>query len=139
MTTPQEPAPQDPAGQDPAGENPARQDPADQNPAGQNPAGQDSTEATETPDRVAQVVMSHPCVVGLDGGPFGMIATHLARRQIVGVRAPETGQTWEVAVILRLDRPLPDIVAELREWIRPIAGPVPIDITVSDVLLESQG
>ena len=87
-------------------------------------------------DQVAEVVLGHPAVVRLDSGRFGVIATYLPGHQVTGVRAPDPGEAVEVAVVLRLDRPLPEIVAELRSRIKTVAGTVPVDITVSDVVTE---
>ncbi|MFC7613918.1 hypothetical protein ACFQV2_10525 [Actinokineospora soli] len=82
-------------------------------------------------DRLGAAVLAHPGVVRLDGGPFGTVATALPGRRVVGVAVGARGV--EVAVVLRADRPVPPVVAELRELVRGVAGPVPVDVHVSDV------
>ncbi|GGI96656.1 hypothetical protein GCM10011581_37280 [Saccharopolyspora subtropica] len=86
--------------------------------------------ASELADRVR----AHPSVVRLHGGPFGAIASYLPGRKVVGVRLPDEGEPVEVGVVLRLDRPLPDVVAELRGLVAAVVGPVPVDIVVGDVV-----
>jgi hypothetical protein len=89
-------------------------------------------------DLVAEAVLAHPSVLRLHGGDFGVTASHLPGRKVVGVRVGEAGERIEVAVVLRLDRPLPDIVADLRSRVREVAGAVKVDITVSDVVTEQE-
>ncbi|MGP4017403.1 hypothetical protein [Saccharopolyspora sp. 5N708] len=85
--------------------------------------------ASELADRV----LAHPSVVRLHGGQFGEIASYLPGRKVVGVRLPDEGAV-EVAVVLRLDRSLPEVVAELRSRLAEVLGAVPVDITVADVI-----
>lgn len=87
-------------------------------------------------ERIAEEVADHPSVRRLDAGPFGTVASYLPGRRVAGVRAGEAGEPVEVAVVLRLDRPLPDIVADLRTRVAAVAGPVTVDITVSDIVTE---
>ena len=82
-------------------------------------------------DLVASAVLAHPCVIRLDGGEFGVIATPLPGRRVTGVRVRD--DSTEVGVVLRLERPLPEVVAELRAAIEQAAGAGPVDITVVDV------
>ncbi len=95
----------------------------------------DSGDAPAEPaDRIAEAVLQHPCVRRLDGGEFGTIASYLPGRRVVGVRAGERGEPVEVSVVLLLDRPLPEIVADLRRRVSAVAGPVAVDITISDIV-----
>ncbi|CAM01179.1 hypothetical protein A8924_2266 [Saccharopolyspora erythraea NRRL 2338] len=87
----------------------------------------------ELVEQVAAAVLAHPSVLRLDGGEYGVVATHLPGRRVTGVRSRDDGTPAEVAVVLRLDRPLPEIIAELRAEITRVAGRGPVDITVSDV------
>jgi len=87
-----------------------------------------------TADRVAAAVLAHPAVARLHGGSFGTIASYLPGRRITGVRAGEPGEGVEVGVVLRLDRPMPEVVQQLRRSIAEIAGPGPVDITIGDVV-----
>ncbi|MDR7303196.1 hypothetical protein [Haloactinomyces albus] len=88
----------------------------------------------ELADRVAETVLQHPSVLRLHGGEFGVIATPLPGRRVTGVRTGAPGEPIEVSVTLRLDRPLPEIISELRHRVAMVAGDVAIDITVSDVV-----
>ena len=88
-------------------------------------------------DRIAEAVRTHPSVVRLEGGEFGVLATHFPGGRIVGVRVGEGGAPVEVAVVLRLDRALPEVIEELRTRVIGVAGQVPVDVTVTDVLTET--
>lgn len=85
------------------------------------------------PDEVAEAVLAHPCVTRLHGGPFGTVASYLPGRTVLGVRMGEIGEPVEVAVVVRLLKPLPDTIAEIRGRIRGIVGQVPVHVLVSDV------
>lgn len=89
--------------------------------------------AAELADQVADVVSAHPAVARLDGGVFGAVATYLPGRRLVGVRIGQPGEPVEVAVVLHLMRPIPDVVAVLRREVAALCGGVPVDITVADV------
>ncbi|GAA2800917.1 hypothetical protein [Saccharopolyspora taberi] len=82
-------------------------------------------------DRVAAAALGHPSVLRLDGGAHGVIATPLPGRRVTGVRIRDEGT--EIGVVLGLDRPLPEIVAELRAAAERAGAPGPVDITVVDV------
>lgn len=100
----------------------------------------DGPGAGSRPDEAAasirRALLAHPAVERLDGGAFGAVATHTANGRIVGVQLGAEGRPVEIAVVLRLGRPVPEIVPELRGLVRTVVGTVPIDVTVSDVLLE---
>ncbi|SFE06491.1 hypothetical protein SAMN04487819_107161 [Actinopolyspora alba] len=86
-------------------------------------------------ERIAAAALEHPCVVRLDGGEHGIVATHLPGRRVTGVRTTsDTGEATEVCVVLLLRRPVPELVAEIRERIREVTGETRIDVTVADVL-----
>jgi hypothetical protein len=85
--------------------------------------------ASELADRA----LAHPAVVQLHGGQFGEIASYLPGSKVVGVRLPDDGAV-EIGVVLRLDRPLPEVVAELRGRLAEVLGKTPVDITVCDVI-----
>jgi len=85
-------------------------------------------------ETIARLVLAHPAVVRLDGGRFGEITSLLPGRRVVGVRAGIPGTGTEVGVVLRLGPPIPDVVAQLRELVRGLTGPVPVDITVADLV-----
>jgi hypothetical protein len=80
--------------------------------------------------RIAATVDEHPSVHRRHGGEFGAIATLAPGGRFTGVAA---GPPVEVGVVLRVDRPLTEVVAELRQRVRQVAGDVPVDITVADI------
>ncbi|MDA3649525.1 hypothetical protein LZ318_07740 [Saccharopolyspora indica] len=86
--------------------------------------------------QLADRALAHPAVARLHGGQYGEIATYQPGQRITGVRVGE--RAVEVAVVLRLDRPLPEVLAELRGELAAIAGGVPVDITVADVVVPGE-
>jgi len=94
----------------------------------------DQRDLGELADAVAVVVRAHPAVVGLDGGPFGVVASYLPGRRVVGVRVGEPGEPVEVSVVVRFGIPLPQLATELRQVITAITGPRVIDLTINDVV-----
>jgi len=84
---------------------------------------------------VADVVAAHPAVVRLDGGILGAVVTYLPGRRLVGVRVDaDPAVAVEVAVVLYLGTPIPEVVAELRARVGRVVGDRPVDVTVSDVV-----
>jgi hypothetical protein len=86
---------------------------------------------------VREALLAHPAVARVDAGVFGATATYTAGGRIIGVWLGAESDPVEIAVVLRLDRPVPEIVAELRRAVRTVVGAVGVDVTVSDVLLAS--
>ncbi len=84
---------------------------------------------------VADAVTAHPSVVRLDGGAFGTVATFLPTGRLVGVHVGRPDEPVEIAVVLRLDRPIPDVVTSLRSTVRALCDGSPVDVTVADVEL----
>jgi hypothetical protein len=91
------------------------------------------TDADALAERVAAAVLEHPSVARLHGGPFNDVATYLASGRLVGVRIGAPGEPVEVAVVLRLDRPIPDVVAALRAAVSALCPGRPVDVTVADI------
>ncbi len=87
----------------------------------------------ELAERVAAVVAAHPAVARLDGGMFGAVATYLPGRRLVGVRIGRQDEPVELAVVLHLDRPFPEVVVALRREVAALCGGAAVDITVADV------
>ncbi|GAA0895372.1 hypothetical protein [Pseudonocardia zijingensis] len=85
--------------------------------------------------RVADAVTAHPAVAGLHGGPYGSVATYLPGRRLLGVRIGEGDEPVEVAVVLRPDRPIPEVVRELRRDVSRLCGGAAVDITVADIAI----
>lgn len=82
---------------------------------------------------IAAEVQAHPAVVRLDGGPFERTTSYLPGRRLVGVRVDEEAGKAEIGVVLRLGRPLPEVVAELRQRVAGLTGGIPVDVTVADL------
>lgn len=99
------------------------------------PAGDTRIDPAVLAELVADAVTAHPSVVRLDGGAFGAVATFLPARRLVGVHVGRPGEPVEIAVVLRLDRPIPDVVTSLRTTVRALCDNVPVDVTVADVEL----
>lgn len=97
--------------------------------------GTTRTDPAVLAELVADAVTAHPSVVRLDGGAFGAVATFLPARRLVGVHVGRPGEPVEIAVVLRLDRPIPDVVTSLRSTVRALCDNVPVDVTVADVEL----
>jgi len=88
-----------------------------------------------TASAVATVVAAHPGVARLDGGPWGTVASHLpGRTRVVGVRLGVHPEPVEIAVVARLGVPLPQLADELAAAVHGVLGPVPVDVTFSDVV-----
>jgi hypothetical protein len=82
---------------------------------------------------VAAVVLAHPGIVRLDGGPFGTVASYLPGRRFVGVRIGSGDEPVEVAVVARLGIPLPRLAQEVGAAVRAVLGPVGVEVTFADV------
>lgn len=82
---------------------------------------------------MADAVLAHPSVLALDGGPFGVIASHLPGRRLPGVRIGVGHEPTEVAVVVALGVPFDRLADEIAELVRAVLGPVPVDVTFSDV------
>jgi hypothetical protein len=89
-------------------------------------------------ERVAAAVTAHPAVAGLHGGLYGGVATYLPGRRLVGVRIGEGDEPVEVAVVLRPDRPIPDVVRALRQEVSRLCGGAAVDITVADIVVPGE-
>jgi hypothetical protein len=89
-------------------------------------------------ERVAAAVSAHPAVAGLHGGLHGTVTTYLPGRKLVGVRIGEGDEPVEVAVVLRPDRPIPDVVRALRREVSGLCGGAAVDITVADIVLPGE-
>lgn len=99
------------------------------------PPGAPTGDPAVLAEQVAAAVIAHPAVARLHGGPFGAIATHLPGRRLVGVRIGTGDQPVEIGVALRADRPIPEVVAELRRSVADLSGGAPVDVTVADIEL----
>lgn len=96
-----------------------------------------TTPAAESPslvERVAAAVSACPGVAGLHGGTYGDLATYLPGRRVVGVRLGAHPEPVRVGVVLRLDRPIPERVEQIRALVSDLCDGAPVDVTVGDVL-----
>ena len=90
-------------------------------------------------DELAAAVRAHPAVARLDGGPFGTVASFLpGRRRVDGVRIGVGAEPVELAVIARWGCPLPQLAAELGAIVRGLCGPVAVDVTFCDVVVDDR-
>ncbi|GAA0625602.1 hypothetical protein GCM10010174_51270 [Kutzneria viridogrisea] len=89
----------------------------------------------ELAELIAQAVLAHPAVHRLDGGEFGVVASPLPGRRVLGVLTEGPGSPVEIAVVLLLGHPIPEVVEQLRERVKAVAGTVPVDITVADLMV----
>jgi uncharacterized alkaline shock family protein YloU len=94
-----------------------------------------STDPAVLAELVEDAVTAHPSVVRLDGGAFGTVATFLPARRLVGVHVGRPDEPVEIAVVLTLDRPIPEVVTALRTTVQALCDGSPVDVTVSDVEL----
>ncbi|WP_433280300.1 hypothetical protein ACQPZA_11295 [Pseudonocardia xinjiangensis] len=97
-----------------------------------------AAEAPSLAERIAAVVTSHPSVARLHGGIFGDVATYLPGRRLTGVRVGEGDEPVELGVVLLLDRPIPEVVRDLRTAVSGMCGGAAVDITVGDVALPGE-
>jgi hypothetical protein len=89
-------------------------------------------------ERVAATVTAHPAVARLHGGVYGDIVTYLPGRRIVGVRIGRADEPVEIAVVLRPDRPIPEVVRALRREVSDVCGGAAVDITVADLAIPGE-
>jgi hypothetical protein len=93
--------------------------------------------AADLASAVAAAVLAHPAVARLDGGPFGTVASYLpGRRRLLGVRIGAADEPVELAVVVRLGTPLPQLADELGAVVRGLLGPVPVEVTFVDVVAD---
>lgn len=98
-----------------------------------------AAETAAPAERVAAAVLAHPDVAALHGGIFGSVVTYLPGRRVTGVRLGDPGEPVELGVVLRLHRPIPDVVGDLRGVVSALCSATAVDITVGDVVGEEPG
>ncbi|MFI6579313.1 hypothetical protein ACIBFB_26310 [Nocardiopsis sp. NPDC050513] len=91
---------------------------------------------TDDPGSIAAVVAAaaarHPDVVGLSSGAFRTISTPVRGGTVSGVAVRPTAV--EVGLVTRFGRPIPDIVAEVRDGLAPLTGGRVVHVFVEDVV-----
>lgn len=99
------------------------------------PAGDASPEQLAL--RVHDAVLAMPQVAGLDGGPFGTVATYLPGRRVEGVAVRDDGST-EVWVVARAAAgtatDLRDVASDVNGVVRALVQG-PVRVTIADVAL----
>jgi hypothetical protein len=73
-------------------------------------------------------------VAGLSSGLFGTVATYLPGERLMGVSADE--HEVNIAIVARLDRPLPETAEEVRRAVADLAGDRLVNIRIDDVVPE---
>ena len=87
-------------------------------------------------EAVARVVEGHPSVAGLAPGTGVEVATYLPGRRVAGIRVHEAG--IEVHVSVRYGPALPEVAAEIRRAVAPLAGNLPVLVFVDDLEVASE-
>ncbi|CAM4163585.1 hypothetical protein GCM10009799_50550 [Nocardiopsis rhodophaea] len=82
--------------------------------------------------RIAATARSLPDVVDLSAGAFRTTVTPGPEGRIIGVAVRPN--SVEVGVVVRYGRPPPQIAAEIREQVRPLAMGRIVHVTVEDVV-----
>lgn len=86
----------------------------------------------ETAELIVREAVRFPDVVELSTGGFGTLNTPVPGGHVRGVAVRK--DSVEIGVVLRYGRPLPEIVAELRQGLAPLAGDRVVHISVEDVV-----
>ncbi|TDE59544.1 hypothetical protein E1295_02690 [Nonomuraea mesophila] len=81
---------------------------------------------------IAERVRACPGVAGLSGGPFGTVATYMPGERLLGVAVNE--REVRIAVVARMDRPLPDTADEVRRAVTDLAGDRRVDVRIDDIV-----
>ncbi|ASU86112.1 hypothetical protein CDO52_08320 [Nocardiopsis gilva YIM 90087] len=82
--------------------------------------------------RIAAEARTIPDVVDLSAGAFRTTVTPAPEGRIVGVAVRPT--SVEVGVVVRYGRPAPQIAAEIRDQVRPLALGRIVHVTVEDIV-----
>ncbi|MBB6173163.1 putative alkaline shock family protein YloU [Nocardiopsis mwathae] len=91
-----------------------------------------SVDAATVARRIAARVRELPDVVDLSPGAFRTTVTPAPEGRIIGVAVRAT--TVEIGVVVRYGRPPPQIAAEIREDVRPLAMGRVVHVSVEDVV-----
>ncbi|MCP3016297.1 hypothetical protein NGM33_23490 [Nocardiopsis dassonvillei] len=86
----------------------------------------------EVARRLVREAERFPDVVELSSGGFGTLTTPVPGGRVLGVAVRD--DSVEVGVVLRFGRPLPEIAAELRRGLTPVAGGRTVHVSVEDVV-----
>lgn len=86
----------------------------------------------EVARRLAEEAGRFPDVVELSSGGFGTLSTPVPGGRVHGVAV--RADAVEVGVVVRFGRPLPEIAAEVRRGLAPLAGGRAVHVCVEDVV-----
>ncbi|WP_236667426.1 MULTISPECIES: Asp23/Gls24 family envelope stress response protein [unclassified Nonomuraea] len=117
---------------DPADAGPGRECPADAEPGRGDPAGPGTGDGEAR--MIAERVRACPGVVGLSGGPFGTVATYMPGERLLGVSVND--REVEIAVVARMDRPLPETADDVRRAVTDLAGDRRVNVRIDDIMEE---
>lgn len=81
---------------------------------------------------IAEAAVRFPDVVSLSSGAFGLLNTPMRGGRVQGVTVRD--DHIEVGVVVRYGRPLPEVAAELRRGLTPLAGGRTVHVSVEDVV-----
>jgi hypothetical protein len=82
-------------------------------------------------DAVAAAVRGCPGVSGLDGGPFGGVASYLPGRKVEGIMVRDGRVT--VQIRSRWAVPAPELAAVVAAMLAPLTGNRPVDVVIADI------
>ncbi|MFA1547606.1 hypothetical protein [Actinomadura chokoriensis] len=91
----------------------------------------------ELAERVGEMAMRCPDVLGLTAGPRGWIETYRAGPPYPGVAVHDT--VVEVGVVVRYGRPFAEIAEDVRRLVRPLAGRRTVDVLIGNVADGGEG
>nr|WP_245928902.1 hypothetical protein [Murinocardiopsis flavida] len=83
---------------------------------------------------MAARVRGCPDVVGLSAGPFGTVSTPVPGGRVDGVAVRP--DSVEIGVVVRFERPLPEIADGIRDLVHPIAHGRRVLVAIEDVLTD---
>jgi hypothetical protein len=82
-------------------------------------------------DAVAAAVRGCPGASGLDGGPFGGVASYLPGRKVEGIVVRDGRVT--VQIRSRWGVPAPALAAQITATLAPLTGNRPVDVVIADI------
>ncbi|TDD26503.1 hypothetical protein E1294_00160 [Nonomuraea diastatica] len=83
---------------------------------------------------IAQRVRACSGVIGLSGGPFGTVATYMPGERLLGVSVND--REVEIAIVARMDRPLPETAEEVRQAVADLADGRRVNVRIDDIVEE---
>ncbi|WP_181958210.1 hypothetical protein [Nonomuraea deserti] len=83
---------------------------------------------------IAQRVRACSGVIRLSGGPFGTVATYMPGERLLGVSVND--REVEIAIVARMDRPLPETADEVRQAVTDLADGRRVNVRIDDIVEE---